>query len=58
MNKQKNFCPTTPGGTVCLWLLAKSKRKAIRNLLKDAVHMPYKNWEEFYKRGYRIEKLD
>lgn len=51
---KKGFVPITPGGTVCHWLYANTKEKAIENLLKDAAHMPYKTWENFEKRGYRI----
>ena len=52
---KKGFCPITPGGTACTWLIARTKEKAIKNLLKDAAHMPYKTWENFEKRGYTIE---
>ncbi len=52
---KKGFCPITPGDTPCIWLIAKTREQAIQNLLRDASHMPYKTWENFQKRGYKIE---
>jgi hypothetical protein len=54
--KNKKFIPCTPAGTLCTWLSAGTKEKAIANLMKDAAHMPYKTWENFQKRGYTIEE--
>lgn len=53
-----HFVPVTPGGTACHWLASKTREQAIKKLLEDASHMPYKTWENFEKRGYRIEKLE
>lgn len=54
----KKFVPVTPGGTPCTWLAADTKEQAIKNLLEDAAHMPYKTWENFQKRGYTIEEFE
>ena len=35
-------------------MAAKTREKAIENLLKDAAHMPYKTWPNFERRGYTI----
>ena len=48
------YIPVTPAGTLCDWLECKTKQSAIDALLKDAAHMPYKTWDNFYERGYRI----
>lgn len=50
----KGYVPITPGGTPCTWLISRTKKQAIKKLLKDASHMPYKTWENFQKRGYTI----
>jgi len=59
------YVPTTPAGTPVPYgagalmgkkIAAKTREKAIENLLKDAVHMPYKTWENFEKRGYTIQE--
>lgn len=55
MNK---FVPVTPAGTPCFWLASKTKDEAIKKLLKDAAHMPYKTWNNFEKRGYSIEEFE
>ena len=52
------YVPVTPGGTPCFWIKSKTREGAIRNLLKDAAHMPYKTWENFEKRGYTIEEYE
>ena len=52
------FVPVTPGGTPLPHLADISEAIAIKNLLKDAAHMPYKTWENFQKRGYTIEQWD
>lgn len=54
MTQVKEYIPETPGGTLCDWLAADTKEKAIKNLLEDAAHMPYKTWENFERRGYKI----
>ena len=54
---KKKFAPETPAGTICFWLSADTKEQAIKNLLKDAAHMPYKNWQEFQDRGYSIVEV-
>jgi len=48
------FIPCTPAGTILAHLEADTEGEAIANLLEDASHMPYGNWEGFYARGYRI----
>ena len=55
--EQMIFVPITPGGTVCIWLEASTRKQAWKNLLKDAEHMPYKDKGAFVKRGYSVEKL-
>jgi hypothetical protein len=52
-----HFVPITPGGTACIWLASSTREEAIKKLLKDAEHMPYKTWANFEKRGYTIEKM-
>lgn len=65
--KGKNYwyIPCTPAGTLLIYgaaalmgkpLASKFKEEAIRRLLRDAAHMPYKNWKEFQERGYTILK--
>jgi hypothetical protein len=51
------FVPCTPAGTFIFNLASNTKTKAIKKLLIDANHMPYKTWENFKKRGYTIEKF-
>lgn len=41
-----------------MWIRARTREKAIANLLKDAAHMPYGTWENFEKRGYIIEEWE
>ena len=53
------WVPVTPGGTVCTWLAADTKKEAIANLLEEAKHMPYDGWDKpgkygFKARGYEI----
>ena len=50
------YVPTTPAGTPVIHIKAKTREQAIKNLLKDAEHMPYGTWENFEKRGYTIEE--
>ena len=59
------YVPITPGGTPVPYgagslmgkqLASKSKEQAIKNLVKDAEHMPYGTWENFQARGYTIEE--
>lgn len=61
------YVPVTPGFTAIIYgvgalggklLAAKTREQAIKNLLIDAAHMPYKTWENFQKRGYTIEKWE
>jgi hypothetical protein len=57
------YVPITPGGSVCMWLVADTEEEAIANLLKDAAHMPYDGWDSktgmgFKQRGYEIVKLE
>jgi hypothetical protein len=53
----KRFCPVTPGGTRCDWLLSDTVEGAWKLLLEDAAHMPYKGKKGFQKRGYTVEPL-
>ena len=53
--KNRIFVPITPGGTICIWLEAKTKKQAWKNLIKDAEHMPYGNKKGFISRGYTVE---
>ncbi len=57
MNKI-TYVPVTPGGTVLMHLERTTEKEAIKALLKDAAHMPYKTWENFEKRGYYIGKAE
>lgn len=52
------YVPVTPGDTVLMHLEADTEEKAIKNLLKDAAHMPYDGWEGFKDRGYYIAWYD
>lgn len=57
------YVPVTPAGTPLPYgmsgtLAARTERKAIENLMRDAAHMPYKTWAEFEARGYTIEKWE
>ena len=61
------FVPVTPAGTPIPYgagcrmgkvNAAKTREKAIANLLKDAAHMPYGTWRNFEKRGYTIEEWE
>jgi hypothetical protein len=53
-----SFIPVTPAGTLLVGLAADTEAEAVRRLLKDAAHMPYRTWENFQKRGYVIEEHD
>ena len=53
----KKFVPVTPGGTLCMWLAAKTPTAAWANLLEDAAHMPYHGVAGFMKRGYTVQRL-
>lgn len=53
----KGYVPVTPAGTPCTWLISKTEEAAIKKLLKDAAHMPYKTWKNFQRRGYTIVKF-
>lgn len=52
-----SFIPVTPAGTLVTTLAADTEAEAIKRLLIDAAHMPYRGWEEFKQRGYRIENV-
>lgn len=51
------FVPCTPGGSMLFHLESHTRNQAIKKLMRDASHMPYKTWEDFEKRGYTIEEL-
>lgn len=38
-------------------LASRKKKDAIRRLMKDAAHMPYRTWEDFERRGYTVEEI-
>ena len=50
------FVPVTPGDTVLWDIKSKTEQGAWDKLLLAGSHMPYKTKENFYKRGYRVEK--
>ena len=50
------FVPCTPAGTLLFNLESKTKKQAIRKLMKEAWYMPYDTWGEFVERGYTIEQ--
>lgn len=59
------FVPVTPAGTALIYgagarlgkiNAARTRKRAIANLLEDAAHMPYGTWENFERRGYTIEE--
>jgi hypothetical protein len=61
------YVPVTPAGTPVPYgtagrigklNAARTKKKAIKNLLEDAAHMPYGSWKNFKKRGYTIENWE
>lgn len=54
--RELKWVPLTPAGTVLSHLMASTREQAIKNLMHDAAHMPYKTWENFEKRGYRVEE--
>lgn len=58
MSKKVAYVPMTPGGSLCLWLAAKTEDKAWEKLLKDAAHMPYKGKEGFEQRGYKVVTVE
>jgi len=49
-----SFIPVTPGGTPLVGLAAIDEQTAKDRLMKDARHMPYRDWQDFQKRGYTI----
>ena len=49
------YIPVTPAGTMLFHLVSDTEDLAWKALMKDAVHMPYKNKKEFKKRGYTVE---
>jgi len=49
------FVPVTPAGTPLIDLRGATKQQAINNLMKSAAHMPYRDWGDFQRRGYKIE---
>ncbi len=60
--KSGQWIPVTPGGTVCVDLVADTEQEAIKNLLRAASHMPYDGWDKpgcygFKARGYTIEQV-
>lgn len=57
MSQPKRYIPCTPAGTLLFDLRSTTKKQAIKKLLDDASHMPYKTWENFKKRGYTIEDM-
>lgn len=38
-------------------LAAPTKQEAIRRLMIEASHMPYRTWADFERRGYEIEEI-
>lgn len=59
------YVPTTPGGTPIIYgsggmmgkkVASYNREQAIKNLMKDASHMPYRTWEDFERRGYIIDE--
>jgi hypothetical protein len=52
-----SFIPCTPAGTLVMGLASSTREEAIRRLLIDAAHMPYKGWKGFQKRGYTIQEV-
>lgn len=59
MRKQnKYWYAFTPAGTLCVSTKGKTKEQAIKNLMREAAHMPYSTWENFKKRGYTVEELE
>ena len=56
--KEKEFyIPETPGGNLCIWLIAKTEEQAWTNLLIDDAHMPDNTKENFIKRGFSVVKV-
>lgn len=55
--RRPSYVPVTPAGTPCLWLASRTEQEAIKRLLIDASHMPYRTWENFQRRGYTIEQM-
>lgn len=59
MRKAKKwFVPVTPAGTPIAHLASSTEQEAIKKLLIEASHMPYKTWDNFKKRGYTIKCWD
>lgn len=56
--RNKHWFAFTPGGTMCMDTAAETKEECIAKLLKAAAHMPYGTWENFKKRGYRVEEIE
>ncbi len=55
---KKRFVPTTPAGTLIFELEARTEKRAIKKLLRQASHMPYQGWEGFKQRGYTIKEIE
>lgn len=47
----------TPAGTLVMSTGAPSKQQCIDKLLAETAHMPYKDWNAMYERGYRVEQI-
>lgn len=48
----------TPAGTILIETKAVTQSQCIKNLMREAAHMPYGTWENFEKRGYTVEQLE
>lgn len=54
----KLYYAVTPAGTLLSDTESNGFDGAVKNLLEQAAHMPYKNWKEFQERGYTIETIE
>ncbi len=55
---KKTYVPSTPAGTLLFHLESKTRKEAIKKVMREAAHMPYKTWADFEKRGYVIEEME
>ena len=51
------FYTVTPAGSIA-GVLEPTAEKAIKQILIDAAHMPYRNWGDFLARGYSVEYIN
>ena len=56
--KAVQYVPMTPGGTLCMHLVAPTEARAWEMLMEDASHMPYGTVQAFKLRGYTVVTIE